>query len=242
MIFVHLKSQKPTAFSRLLSTGHHRHQNPQELQQRTTSTNAMAPLNFFMTRLLFVEQNKADSLKAKSDKAEVVIVVDNPKILPEKSAKSLPTLPAPPAAPESPVAVEGWNGPRIGGWTNKEDESTIDAKMGKLSLRPDPLPDGDDHTEYTQESASTVDETTTRPVVAPVERPTQLFPTNAARGANPSASSSPGPAISKKQMGGSSGGVARKLLPSLKKKASKTNSIRQRKDHGSSPSSSASED
>ena len=165
----------------------------------------MAPLNFFMTRLLFVEQNKADSLKAKSDKAEVVIVVDNPKILPEKSAKSLPTLPAPPAAPESPVAVEGWNGPRIGGWTNKEDESTIDAKMGKLSLRPDPLPDGDDHTEYTQESASTVDETTTRPVVAPVERPTQLFPTNAARGANPS-SSSPGPAISKKQMGGSSGG------------------------------------
>lgn len=200
-----------------------------------------------MTRLLFVEQNKADSLKAKSDKAIVDIVVDNPRILPEKSAKSLPALPSPPAAPESPVAVEGWNGPRIGGWAHREDEATattasiMNAKMSKLSLETNHRgvgDDGDDHTEYTQESASTVEETATTPVV--LERPTQLFPSNSARGANPPSATTTG--TNNKKQPSNGGGVSRKLLPSLKKKSSKSGGTRRSTDHGSSSSSSGSED
>jgi hypothetical protein len=71
------------------------------------------PLHFFMTRLLFMEKDKVNSLKARSDKANVEIVVDNPRILPETKARSLPPIPCPPAAPASPVAVEGWKGMEI---------------------------------------------------------------------------------------------------------------------------------
>ena len=193
----------------------------------------MAPLNFFMTRLLFVEQNKADSLKAKSNQAEVAIVVDNPKILPEQNAKSLPTLPSPLAAPESPVAVEGWKGIRVGGWIHKEDDATTTGAVAKAFSKLAVTEDGgdDDHTEYTQESTSTVDTTT-------VERPTQLFPSNASRGAST--------AVAKKPPGSNGGGGAhRKRLSPLKKKATKksdnTSSILNT-GNGSSPSSSGSED
>jgi len=151
------------------------------------------PLNFFMTRLLFVEQNKVDSLKAKSDKAKIEIVVDNPRILRETEARSLPPPPAPPAAPESPRAVEGWKGAKVGGWilgsgnkgegvihlpplyTNNTDDTAAEHdRLARLCVNDD----DDDHTDITEESSLAASDT----AALHSERLPQLFPANSARG------------------------------------------------------------
>ena len=209
-----------------------------------------------MTRLLFMEQNKVDSLKAKSDKAVVSIVVDNPRILPEQSAKSLPALPSPPAAPESPVAVEGWKGAKVGGWirinkskknnkkqvhppaassdqtdTTTTTTTTADA-LGKLTVA-----DEDDQTEYTEESSS-VTTTTALDTATPVDRPTQLFPSNAARASSIVKKTAPGNQARK--LGQAATTI--KGFPLLKKRSSKPSGSSLSAGNGSSPSSSGAED
>ncbi|CAB9527582.1 expressed unknown protein [Seminavis robusta] len=201
------------------------------------------PLNFFMTRLLFMEKSKVNSLKAKSDKASVEIVVDNPRILPEAKAKSLPPIPFPPAAPDSPVAVEGWKGVKVGGWISGFGGSN--SKLNLPAVYDDDMPAAidafddmkvimdDDNTEMTEESNSTTFD------VAPAAKSspkTQLFPANSARN---------------NLSGKKSGSIGRKLgkslqRPSMKKKGSSSlmskSSGHKEDGNNSSPSSSGAED
>jgi len=210
------------------------------------------PLNFFMTRLLFVEKSKVNSLKAKSGQDPVLIVMDNPKILKERAAKSLPAVPFPPAAPESPVPVEGWRGVKVGGWISLgskkpslpalhsgavNDETT--SQFGNLKVE-------DDDTEITEDSVSQTFETKASgsselpPPLEPAThsepmKPTQHFPSNTGRTGTNSARSL--------GVGKKSASIGRKLRPSIKKKnSSKGSSSMLKMKDDPSPSSSGAED
>lgn len=202
-------------------------------------------LNFFMTRLLFVEKNKVNSLKAKSDKAQIQIVVDNAKILREKDAKSLPPVPAPPSAPESPKPVEGRKGVRWLGLLGKEadpavvysgavptDEHDQTRPIPQQPQKQDSLPSlanlkiEDDDTEITEASISQAfdakpveqQQSKSKPVK---EIPAfQSFPSNRTRGGG---------------MLKGAGSIGRKLgRPSIKKRGSSKSAGAQENGNGSS--------
>lgn len=229
------------------------------------------PLHFFMTRLMFMDQAKVDSLKAKKNR-DVQIITDNPAILPESMAKSLPPIPFPPAAPESPKSVEGWKGIRVGGWLciggknsnahpptvpdlNGLDTSssvpasattTATAEVAKLSLA-----DDNDDTEMTEESnitSITEASASATATAAPMEKRRQLFPTNSKRNlrlsSNNSGNSGGGAVGSKRNLtkkGGSIKSIARPILK--KRNSSKSKQIGGTGDNnGSSPSNSGAEE
>lgn len=163
-----------------------------------------------MTRLLFVEQQKAgehvDSVAAqlKDGKVPVEIVPDNPKIIKERYAKSLPPIPAPPAAPEDPHGVEGWKGIKVGGWLGSSKKDVKDDKP--------PAPPTE------EVAAMSVDDTKKSPAV-PMERRKQLFPENSRRGL------APGDKSDRKLKPTNSGSGSRRSLGLFKKKSSKGKNV-----------------
>lgn len=172
-----------------------------------------------------MEQDKVQSLRAKN---EVEIIVDNPKILPEPMAKSLPPVPFPQSAPESPKTVEGWKGVKVGGWrcmgkvdapplsVDGDDDnnnwSSNDSKVpevGKLSLE-------DDESEMTEDSTITSELPSPALIdsTAPVENRKKLFPQNSKRNLRQPSGGS------KRTLGKKTGSLKGIVRPSLRNKNS----------------------